>query len=90
MNILIVGARGQLGRELSDCFARGYTAIGTPDILTQKNTVYETDIDELDIADLAALRRFAEGKAIDVIFNCAAYTNVDGCETNVDTALSFF
>lgn len=88
MNILIVGARGQLGRELSDCFARGYTAIGTPDILTQKNTVYETDIDELDIADLAALRRFAEGKAIDVIFNCAAYTNVDGCETNVDTALS--
>ena len=55
MNILIVGAKGQLGRELSDCFSRGYTAIGTPDILKETNTVYETDIDEVDISDLAAL-----------------------------------
>lgn len=87
MNVLIVGAKGQLGRELSDCFARGYTAIGTPAILQQKNTVYQADIDELDISDLAALRAYAEGKAIEVIFNCAAYTDVPGCETNVDTAM---
>ena len=87
MNILIVGAKGQLGRELSACFARGYTAIGVPDILKEKNTVYETDIDEVDISDLAALRRYTADKRIDVIFNCAAYTNVDGCETNVDTAM---
>lgn len=87
MNVLIVGAKGQLGRELSDCFARGYTAIGTPDILKEKNTVYETDVDTLDICDLAALRRFAADRAIDVIFNCAAYTDVPGCETNCDTAM---
>ena len=87
MNILIVGAKGQLGRELSDCFARGYTAIGVPDILKQKNTVYATDIDEVDISDLAALRRYTADKKIDVIFNCAAYTDVPGCESNVDIAM---
>lgn len=87
MNVLIMGARGQLGRELCDCFARGYTAIGTPDILNQRNAVTAADIDEVDIADIDALRRFFADKSFDVIFNCAAYTDVVGCETNIDTAM---
>lgn len=87
MNILITGARGQLGREITDCFARGATTLGTPDILKQQNTLYLTDIDELDIADMAALRSYAAGKALDLIINCAAYTNVNGCETERETAL---
>ena len=87
MNVLIMGAKGQLGRELSDCFARGYTAIGVPEILKEKNTVTAADIDDVDMANIAALRRFFAGKKFDVIFNCAAYTDVPGCETNVDTAM---
>ncbi|MBI5105938.1 MAG: sugar nucleotide-binding protein [Solirubrobacterales bacterium] len=39
---------------------------------------------ELDIADEAAVARAAEG--VDVIFNCAAFHNVDVCETEPDSA----
>ncbi|MBQ9735577.1 MAG: dTDP-4-dehydrorhamnose reductase [Clostridia bacterium] len=86
MNILIMGAKGQLGREMTDCFARGYSALGTPDILKESNVLCLADIDEVDVGDLDALRLFLENQEIDVIFNCAAYTNVDGCETNTETA----
>ncbi len=87
MNILITGAKGQLGRELTVCFERGATELGVPDILKEKNELTLTDIDECDIADMAALRKLTEGKRFDVIFNCAAYTNVNGCETNEETAM---
>ena len=86
MNLLIMGAKGQLGREMTDCFARGYSALGTPDILKESNVLCLADIDEVDVGDLDALRLFLENQEIDVIFNCAAYTNVDGCETNTETA----
>ncbi len=87
MNILITGAKGQLGRELTACFERGHTELGVPDILKNKNELTLTDIDECDIADMASLRALAKGKHFDVIFNCAAYTNVNGCETNIETAM---
>ena len=82
MNVLIIGAKGQLGRELSDCFARGYTPIGVPEILEENNTLLLADIDEVDIADMDSLRRFTAQGEIDVIINCAAYTDVPGCEAN--------
>ena len=87
MNVFIIGAKGQLGRELTDCFDRGYTSIGTPDILKENNTLLLADIDEVDIADLDSLRRFTAQGEIDVIINCAAYTDVPGCETNQMTAM---
>ena len=82
MNVLIIGAKGQLGRELCDCFARGYTSIGVPEILKENNTLLLADIDEVDIADMDSLRRFTAQGEIDVIINCAAYTDVPGCESN--------
>ena len=87
MNVFIIGAKGQLGRELCDCFERGYTSIGTPDILRENNTLLLADIDEVDIADMDSLRRFTAQGEIDVIINCAAYTDVPGCETNQITAM---
>lgn len=87
MKILITGAKGQLGRELAVCLERGKTELGVPDILKEKNEVTLTDIDECDIADMAALRAFVGEGRFDVIFNCAAYTNVNGCETNEETAM---
>jgi dTDP-4-dehydrorhamnose reductase len=41
---------------------------------------------ELDIADSAALDRAFEDVAPDVVFNCAAFHNVDVCETEPDSA----
>lgn len=80
MNILVTGAKGQLGTEIRKCFERGYTELGVPEVLKLDNYVRYIDIDELDIADLGALRAvLGEGK-FDAVINCAAYTNVNMAE----------
>lgn len=65
MNILVTGANGQLGSCLRD------VAAGSTD-----NYIF-TDVAELDITDAAAVRKAVSDNAVDVIVNCAAYTNVD-------------
>lgn len=86
MKILITGGKGQLGTELSQCFERGYTELGTPDLLRKSNTVRSIDMDELDIADPKAVSQLLEREKYDAVINCAAYTNVDGCEEHRDDA----
>ena len=68
MNILVTGANGQLGSCLRDV-AAGSTG----------NYIF-TDVAELDITDAAAVRKAVSDNAVDVIVNCAAYTNVDKAE----------
>lgn len=71
MNILITGCNGQLGNEMQ--------------LLEQQNpqhTYYNTDVQELDITDRDAIRRFVEDYNIGGIVNCAAYTAVDKAEDN--------
>ncbi len=41
---------------------------------------------ELDIADVNAVRRVLSESRPEIVLNCAAYTNVDGAETNTETA----
>lgn len=86
MKILITGGKGQLGTELVKCFERGYTELGTPSILNNTNEVCAVDMDELDISDIEAVNAFMYNKGFEAVINCAAYTNVDGCETNRDDA----
>ena len=66
--ILVTGANGQLGREMR--------RLGE----ASPNTYIFTDIDELDIANEAAVEEFVTNEKIDVIVNCAAYTNVERAE----------
>ena len=68
LNILVTGANGQLGNELR--------ALGS----TSANNYLYTDVAELDITDAAAVERFVAENRIDVIVNCAAYTNVERAE----------
>jgi len=75
MNILITGCNGQLGNEMQ--------------VLEQSNpqhTYFNTDVQELDITDSDAVRRFVTDNKIDGIVNCAAYTAVDKAEENAETA----
>lgn len=65
MNILVTGANGQLGNEMR-CIAA-----------TSLNNYIFTDVAELDITDLDAIRNMIHLDNIKVIVNCAAYTNVD-------------
>lgn len=76
MNILITGANGQLGNEMR-ILSASYP----------KYTYFFTDIAELDITDKAAVSDFVEANAIELIVNCAAYTNVDKAEEDEATAM---
>jgi len=82
MNILITGSNGQLGNEMR--------------VLSQlhpSHRYFFTDVVEaentylLDITDMKAVSQFVEEETIDLIVNCAAYTNVDKAEEDEATAM---
>ena len=79
--LLITGSNGQLGRAINEKYK------GRTDIELINTDVFEAEgIRSLDISDIdAVMGLFREVKPYAVI-NCAAYTNVDGCETEVDSA----
>ena len=69
MNILITGANGQLGSELraAACSVADHHFIFT-------------DYKELDITDSQAIQHMVQAEGVQVIINCAAYTQVDKAE----------
>lgn len=86
MKIMITGARGQLGNELLSILKTGKSEIGAiPDAMLDAK-VLPADIDTLDISDMAAVSDFVSSNKPDIIINCAAMTNVDGCEGDHKTA----
>lgn len=76
--ILVTGADGQLGREMQIA-SRG-----------SRNRFIFTDIagehERLDITDPQAIADIVRENHVNVIVNCAAYTNVDKAETDTETA----
>jgi dTDP-4-dehydrorhamnose reductase len=70
--ILVVGGNGMLGRDMLALL--GDAARGV-------------DIDEIDITSLESTERVLRTLKPDTVINCAAYTDVDGCESNVETAM---
>ena len=72
MNILVTGANGQLGNEMRIASRE-----------SADNYIF-TDVAELDITDLEAVRSMVAEKNVKVIVNCAAYTNVDKAEEDVE------
>lgn len=72
--ILVTGANGQLGNELR--------RLGCISL----NNWHFTDVEELDITDRSAVDSYVAGNKIEVIVNCAAYTNVDKAESDESTA----
>ena len=78
MNILVTGANGQLGNEMR------IIAKNSNDnyIFTDVNQVEGVETTYLDITDLDAIRKAVADNNVDVIVNCAAWTNVDACETD--------
>lgn len=86
MKIMITGAAGQLGNELCSILSSGQAEIGKMPDIYRGAEVIKTDIGEFDITDMASARAFIKSAKPDIIINCAAMTNVDGCETAVDVA----
>lgn len=74
-SILVTGAGGQLGEALASRFAG-------------RATVHAVGRADLDITDHAAVARLVSATRPDLIVNGAAYTNVDGAETDARAALA--
>ena len=98
MNILVTGANGQLGNEMrivardsadsyffTDVCDAGQESLDMLRKLAGVDVCTETS--RLDITDLAAIRSFVARHQIQVVINCAAYTNVDAAEDNQERAM---
>lgn len=86
MKILITGSKGQLGNELKDIINKGYSEIGKVSEGIKNSQVFDFDVDKLDITDLKSVKNVLSTIKPDVVINCAAATNVDGCESDEDFA----
>ena len=73
--IIVTGCNGQLGRAINQIY--------------ENSTEFEwvnTDVAELDITNIDAVTKMVAEVKPYAIINCAAHTNVDACETDVDNA----
>lgn len=75
MKIVITGANGQLGLELTRQLEQ-----------ENKYEILATDRDELNIIDINIVNEFLLNNKPDVVINCAAHTAVDLCETDIENA----
>ena len=76
MKVLVTGAGGLVGRAVGE-HCRG---LGDEVFLCQHN--------DLDITDPRAVRETIREAKPDVVINCAAWTNVDACESDPDRAFA--
>ena len=75
MKILITGYKGMLGSDLVETLKN-----------ENQHELILTDVEELDITNLDQVKKILNEENPEVIINVAAYTDVDGCETNRDLA----
>lgn len=73
--LIVTGCNGQLGRAINKIYAgnREYECVNT-------------DVQDLDITNVESVLRYVDEIKPYAIINCAAHTNVNGCETDVDNA----
>ena len=97
MNVLVTGANGQLGNELRVVTCGSVDKYVFTDVLDASEesivmlrklagSCVDTSTVKLDITDLEAVRALVKDEGIDVIVNCAAYTNVDKAESDFELA----
>jgi len=72
MKILVTGANGQLGREIAR--------------QNQEHKLILTDFDTLDITNGDRVTSYFRTVQPEAVIHCAAYTNVDGAESDADGA----
>ena len=73
MKILVIGSEGQLGSELKKVSKKYYNV-----------SWFFSSIKVLDLSDLNSINNYLSNINPTVILNCAAYTNVDQAETEIE------
>ena len=88
MKVLVTGSNGQLGHELISQIENKRNPIGPIPEIFSGCDLAGIDIGDIDIANEPEIMDFIERGGFEVIFNCAAFTDVDGCEAQPDTAFN--
>lgn len=86
MKILVTGGKGQLGSQIHSIIDRKASEISKISKIYYDAEIMYVSSHELDITKLNEVLNFTEGLKPDIIINCAAYTNVDKCESDMDNA----
>jgi len=73
VRIVVTGAKGMLGTALVP-------------VLRQRHQVWDIDVGDCDICDAATTSVVLRTRRSELVIHLAAYTNVDGCETNPQIA----
>lgn len=87
MKIVVTGSNGQLASEIIDMIKLEKSEIGEIDHSYESSSLVCVDVDELDITDKKAVEEILLKEKPNLIINCAAMTNVDACETNLELAM---
>ncbi|WP_027623953.1 dTDP-4-dehydrorhamnose reductase [Clostridium lundense] len=86
MKILITGCKGQLGSQIINILKEGTSELGDISEVYKTAEIIGVDIEDLDISNLQSVKSLLVKVKPNVVINSAAYTNVDGCESNQDLA----
>ncbi len=92
--VCVVGAKGMLGQELMRAASRGgnqRSAVSGRQEGGRGSAEYRVvglDIEEIDITKPASVDAVMDELRPRLVFNAAAYTDVDGCESNQATAMA--
>src|SRR5690242_9536002 len=80
--ILVTGANGLLGQKVTEIFKHesAHTLVLT-DLQDKAEEPKGFDYFQLDLTKKDEVKEAVKVHKPDIIINCAAYTNVDGCET---------
>lgn len=82
MKILVIGSHGMLGRDL----VNRLSSLSDPQ--NSGNEVIAVDREHVDITHNEDTAKFIAQVKPDVIVNCAAFSNVDACETQISEAFA--
>jgi len=77
MKLMIIGSNGQLGSDFVK-IAEAH----------KRHTVVPVDYPQIDIRDKSSVESVVNISDPDIVINCAAFTAVDDCETNQETAFA--
>ncbi|RMH62233.1 MAG: dTDP-4-dehydrorhamnose reductase [Calditrichaeota bacterium] len=81
--VVVFGSNGLLGQSLVDRF-KGYELYAASRNVVNKSGIAEERYTSLDMANRQMMKEYLRAIRPDIIINAAAYTNVDGCETDTE------